>query len=131
MFYERSNQWSSVLWNLYCGSTWYRYTNRAQRTRKFKEVQPKKLVDMKSIITRIFFHEIAFLEVLNFFPVQKLIFGHFWNCKKHFVKLIYLISRVFLATVCVLVLSFLEIIKSAFFSEFSPSRIHPKRNCAI
>ena len=29
-----------------------------------------------------FFREIAFLAVLNFFPVQKLIFGHFWNCKK-------------------------------------------------
>ena len=25
MFYERSNQWSPVLWNLYCGPTWYRY----------------------------------------------------------------------------------------------------------
>ena len=25
MFYERSNQWPSVLWNLYCGPTWYRY----------------------------------------------------------------------------------------------------------
>ena len=48
--------------------------------------------------------EIAFLAFLNIFPVQKLIFGHFWNCKKwilvtkfFFVKLIYLISRVFLA----------------------------------
>ena len=29
-----------------------------------------------------FFREIAFLAVLNFFPVQKLIFGQFWNCKK-------------------------------------------------
>ena len=29
-----------------------------------------------------FFHEIAFLAVLNFFPIQKMIFGHFWNCKK-------------------------------------------------
>ena len=28
-----------------------------------------------------FFCEIVFLAVLNFFPVQKLIFGHFWNCK--------------------------------------------------
>ena len=41
------------------------------------------------------------MAVLNFFPVQKLIFGHFWNCKKwklvkkNFVKLIPLISRVF------------------------------------
>ena len=39
----------------------------------------------------------------HFFPVQKLIFGHFWNCKiwnlakKNFMKLIYLISQVFLA----------------------------------
>ena len=29
-----------------------------------------------------FSREIAFLAVLNFFPDQKLIFGHFWNCKK-------------------------------------------------
>ena len=27
-------------------------------------------------------HKIAFLVVLNFFPVQKLIFGYFWNCKR-------------------------------------------------
>ena len=33
-------------------------------------------------INPIFFREIAFLPVLNFFPIQKLIFGHFWNCKK-------------------------------------------------
>ena len=39
-----------------------------QQARKFKKVQAKKLV--KS-------NEIAFLAVLNFFPVQKLIFGHF------------------------------------------------------
>ena len=30
---------------------------------------------------KIFFREIAFLAVLNFFPVQKLIFGQFRNCK--------------------------------------------------
>ena len=29
-----------------------------------------------------FLHQIVFLVVLNFFPVQKLIFGHFRNCKK-------------------------------------------------
>ena len=29
-----------------------------------------------------FFPEIAFLAVLNFFPVQKYIFGDFWSCKK-------------------------------------------------
>lgn len=28
------------------------------------------------------FHEIAFLLVLNDFPVHKLIFDHFLNCKK-------------------------------------------------
>ena len=34
--------------------------------------------------------EISFLTVLNFVLVQKLIFGHFWNCKKNnFLKLIY------------------------------------------
>ena len=51
-----------------------------------------------------FFHKIAFLAVLNVFPIQKLIFGHFWNSKKwnlvkknFFVKLIYLISWVFAA----------------------------------
>ena len=43
------------------------------------------------------------MAVLNFFPVQKFIFGHFWNCKKwnlvkkKLVKLIYLISQVFSA----------------------------------
>ena len=48
------------------------------------------------------FSEIAFLAVLNFCPLQKLIFGHFWNCKKwnlvktnNFVKLIYLFSQGF------------------------------------
>ena len=37
---------------------------------------------MKSNKSKKFLCEIAFLAVLNFFPVQKLIFGHFWNCKK-------------------------------------------------
>ena len=66
---------------------------------KIKEVQAKKLV--KSNRSKFSFREFVFLEVLNFFPVQKLIFGHFWNCKKwnlvkkNFVKLIYLISWVF------------------------------------
>ena len=56
---------------------------------------------MKSNKSRIFFREIAFLAVLNIFPVEKLIFGHFWNGKKmefgqkNFVKLNYLIARVF------------------------------------
>ena len=39
------------------------------------EVQAKKLV--KSNKSILFFHEIAFLVVLNFFPVKKLIFSHF------------------------------------------------------
>ena len=47
----------------------------SQRARKFKKVQAKKLV--KSNKSKIFFREIAFLADLNFFPVQKLIFGHF------------------------------------------------------
>ena len=34
------------------------------------------------MIIKKYFREIAFLAVLNFFPVEKLIFGHFWNCKK-------------------------------------------------
>ena len=45
-----------------------------QRARKFKKVQANK--------SKIFFREIAFLAVLNFFLVQKLVFGHFLNCKK-------------------------------------------------
>ena len=50
----------------------YRLT---QRARKFKNVQAKKLV--KSNKSKKKFREIAFLAVLNFSPVQKLIFGHF------------------------------------------------------
>ena len=37
---------------------------------------------MKSNKSKNFFHEITFLAVLNFFPVQKLIFGQLWNSKK-------------------------------------------------
>ena len=61
------------------------------------------LLNLHGKYWKIIFREIEFLVVLNFFPVQKLILGHFWNCKKwklvkkFFVKLIYLISRVFLA----------------------------------
>ena len=57
----------------------------------------------KTVKSNIFLREIAFLAVLNFFPVQKMIFGHFWNGKKwnlvrkNYMKLIYFISRVFLA----------------------------------
>ena len=57
----------------------------------------KKLV--KSNKSIFFLREIAFLAVLNFFPFQKLIFGHLLKLqkmefvqKKKFVKLIYLIS---------------------------------------
>ena len=57
-----------------------------QKTRENKEIN-------------IFLREIAFLAVLNFFPVQKMaIFeiakNRFWS-KNIFVKLIYMISRVF------------------------------------
>ena len=51
----------------------------AHQARKFKKVQAKKLVKSNK---SIFFREIAFLAVLTIFPVQKLIFGHFLNCKK-------------------------------------------------
>ena len=49
-------------------------TDITQRARKFKKVQAKKLV--KSSKSE-FFRKIAFLAVLNFFPVQNLIFVHF------------------------------------------------------
>ena len=52
----------------------------AQRARKFKKVQATKLV--KSNESKKIFREIALLAVLNFFLVQKLIFGHFSNSKK-------------------------------------------------
>ena len=45
------------------------------RARKFQKVRAKKLV--KSNKSKNFFREIAFLAVLNFFLVQKLIFGQF------------------------------------------------------
>ena len=48
-----------------------------QRARKFKPVQAKKLVK-----SNLFSREIAFLAVLNFFLVQKLIFGHFLKLQK-------------------------------------------------
>ena len=49
------------------------------KARKFKKVRAKKFV--KSNKSKNFFPEIAFLAVLNFFPILKLIFGHFWNRK--------------------------------------------------
>ena len=47
----------------------------------FKKSRQKKLEKSKKS-KLFFFREIAFLAVLNFSPVQKLIFAHFWNCKK-------------------------------------------------
>ena len=42
-------------------------------------------------ISQISFHEIAFLAVFNIFPIQKLIFGHFWNSQKwNLVKIIFM-----------------------------------------
>ena len=71
----------------------------SQQARKLKKVQAKKLVK-SNIYYNNFFREIAFLAVLKIFPVQKLIFeiakNGFWS-KNFFVKLIYLISPVFLA----------------------------------
>ena len=54
--------WSEKIW-----------LSMAQRGRKFKEVQAKKLMKSNTKSTKIF-REVA---VLNFFPFQKLIFGHF------------------------------------------------------
>ena len=46
-----------------------------QRATKFKKVQAKKLVKSKK--SNFFFVKLHFWQFLNFFPVQKLIFGHF------------------------------------------------------
>ena len=46
-----------------------------QRARTFKKVQAKKLVKSNKLKKQN--PEIAFLTVLNFFPLQKLIFAHF------------------------------------------------------
>ena len=46
------------------------YIHHSQQARKLKKVQAKKLV--KSNKSKILLCEIAFLAVLNFFPVQKL-----------------------------------------------------------
>ena len=64
----------------------------SQRARKFKKVQVKKLV--KSNKSKFFLWNCIFGS-FKLFPSSKIDFGHFWNCKKW--KLIYLISRVFLA----------------------------------
>ena len=52
----------------------------SQRARKFKKVQAKKLV--KSNKLKIFFREIAFLAVLNFFPSSKIDFWPFLKLQK-------------------------------------------------
>ena len=50
----------------------------SQWARKFLKVQAKpREIELKKKS-----REIAILAVLNFFPLQKLIFGHFWNSKK-------------------------------------------------
>ena len=73
------------------------YTQRAR-----KKVQAKKTREIKYII---FFREIAFLAVVNFFhsskndfwplPIFEIAKNGIWSIK-FFVKLIYFISRVFL-----------------------------------
>ena len=45
-----------------------------------KKSRQKKLVKSNQSKKKI--PEMAFLAVLNFFPVQKFIFGHSCNCKK-------------------------------------------------
>ena len=47
-----------------------------QRAIKFKKIQTKKNL-VKSNKKKFFFREIPFLAILYFFPIQKLIFGHF------------------------------------------------------
>ena len=69
----------------------------SQRGKKFKKVQAKKLA--KSNKSHSFFVKLA---ILNFFPVQNIFLAMFEMAKigiwlKKFVKLVYLISRVFLA----------------------------------
>ena len=49
----------------------------AQQARNFKKVQAKKFVKLNESKLLSFFREIAFLAVLNFFSVQKMIFGIF------------------------------------------------------
>ena len=63
-----------------------------QKARKLKKVQAKKLVKLNK--SKILFPEIAFLAVLNFFPVSsKIDFWPFLKLQK--MELNYLISRVF------------------------------------
>ena len=48
----------------------------------FKKSRPKNCEIKKINFTNFFSREIAFLAVLNFFPVQKLIFGLFLKLQK-------------------------------------------------
>ena len=50
-----------------------KYVFIAQWARKFKSPGKKK----NQTNPNVFFREIAFLAIINFFPIQKLIFGHF------------------------------------------------------
>ena len=52
-----------------------------QLAKKFKKVQAKKLVKLNKSF--FFFHEIAFLAVLKFFPVQKIDFWPFLKSQKN------------------------------------------------
>ena len=74
--------WKKKHWKF----SWNHIFVLTQWDRKFRNVQTKKLVKSnKSISWKNFlniFHEKY--SVLNFFPVQKLIFGHFWNCEKNY-----------------------------------------------
>ena len=47
-----------------------------------KKSRPGKNTRGGKQMNQFFSRAIAFLAVLNFFPVQKFIFGHFWNYKK-------------------------------------------------
>ena len=82
---------------------------------------------MKSNKSKKFLREIAFLAVLNFFPVQKLIFDHFWNHKKwnlgkkNFLKLIYLISQAFLAWTFLNFLAYCALRSSFLIQKFGSS----------
>ena len=51
------------------------FPSTTQLARKLKKIQAKKLVKLNK--SKFFLCEIVFLAVLNLFPVQKLIFGHF------------------------------------------------------
>ena len=60
-----------------CGPDNFEIYSEPENLKKVQEKNSKNQINKNN-----FFREIAFLTVLNFFLVQKLIFGHFWNCKK-------------------------------------------------